>query len=96
MERNYKRLTQEEREDIFKLFKNNSIKSLAKMYGTSRTHMTNIYSECLARIKYQASERERFPECRYWDTEEEIIQSMELNYSPEHLEGWELEQFNKL
>ena len=93
--RNYKRLTEKEREEIFKIFKYHSIKSMAQMYGTSRTHMNNIYGQCIQKVKEQLAERERIPECRYWDTEEEIMQSMDPKYSAEHLKGWELEQYHK-
>ncbi len=36
------------------------------------------------------------PEYKYWNTEEEIFEALELNYSPDQLKGWELKQFNKL
>lgn len=30
---------------------------------------------------------------RYWQSEDEIVQSLEVNYLPEQLSGWELDQF---
>lgn len=94
--RNYKILTEKERQDIFHIFKHNSIKDMAQRFGTSRTHMNNIYGQCIQRVKDQQAERERIPECRYWDTEEDIIRSMDLNYSADDLKGDELKIFKKL
>ena len=64
-------------------------------YGTSITQMTGIYSVCIHEMKLKEALRERFPECRYYDTEQDIFNALELKYEPSDLKGWELEQFNK-
>lgn len=94
--RNYKILTEKERQDIFHIFKHNSIKDMSKRFGTSVTHMNNIYGQCIQRVKDQLAERERIPECRYWDTEEEIMEALTLKYDHRDLKGDELEIFKKL
>jgi hypothetical protein len=95
-DRKYKVLTHEEKEEIFLLYQSKSIAELVRKYGCSTTHMTNLYSVCIYRTKQQLALRERMPENKYWNTEEEILMSLEPNYQASDLKGWELEQYQKL
>lgn len=93
--KDYKKLTEEDIKEICKVFQHREIASLAREYGTSITQMTGIYSVCIHEMKLNKALRERFPECRYYDTEQDIFNALELKYEPSDLKGWELEQYNK-
>lgn len=96
MRKDYRKLNDKELEEIYRQFRQRTIQSMAIEYGTSITQMTNIYSQCISRLKQEISLRERMPEYKYWNTEEEIFESLELNYEPSQLTGWEREQYEKL
>lgn len=96
MRKDYRKLNDQELEDIYRQFRQRTIQSMAIEYGTSITQMTNIYSQCISRLKQEIALRERMPEYKYWNTEEEILEALELNYEPSQLTGWEREQYEKL
>lgn len=93
--RNYRGLTNEEKEEIFRIYKTSTIAELVRKYGCSTTQMTTVYSVCIHRTRQELALRERMPENKYWNTEEEIMNSLELNYQASDLKGWELEQYQK-
>jgi len=94
--KDYKKLTDQDIKEICKVFQHREIASVAREYGTSITQMTGIYSVCIHEMKLNKAIRERLPECRYYDTEQDIFNALELKYESSDLKGWELEQFNKL
>lgn len=96
MKKEYKKLSPEEIEEIYLTFRKHSISTLAAQYGCSITQMNNIYSQCIHRMKQEIALRERMPEYKYWNTEEEIFDALEPTYDPSELKGWELKEYRKL
>jgi len=95
-QKNYKVLTEEQKEEIFKLYRTKTIKEMVELYGCSNTHMTSIYSICIHRTKQEVATRKRMPENKYWDTEDDIMNSLDPQYNAEELKGWELKEYDKL
>ena len=96
MKKEYRKLSPEEIEEIYLTFRKHSISTLAAQYGCSITQMNNIYSQCIHRVKQENALRERMPEYKYWNTEEEIFDALEPTYDPSELKGWELKEYRKL
>lgn len=82
--------------EIYKVYKYQGLADIGRMFNIPQHYLRAVYYYCMLRRDEERNISMRFEPLKYWNTEDEIFEALEPNYSPDQLSGWELEQFNNL
>lgn len=88
-------VTEDKLNEVYKVFFSCGLSEISRMFNIPMHLMANVHYYCMHRRLQERQFLSDFSTHRYYDTEQDIFNALELKYESSDLKGWELEQYNK-